>query len=119
MRARSHAAALNGVTLDALMGHVPIRVHAAQPAVKAQHEALLADWSRAMRRLLGLSMNAAALQQLLCHGLAAAILIAHFAARRRRCGKRPAARLLAAEAAGRRPGAGGRWRSNIPPSAMW
>lgn len=79
MRARSHAAALNGVTLDALMGHVPIRVHAAQPAVKAQHEALLADWSRAMRRLLGLSMNAAALQQLLCQGLAGAILIAHVA----------------------------------------
>lgn len=79
MRTRSHAAALNGVTLDALMGHVPIRVHAAQPAVKAQHEALLADWSRAMRRLLGLSTGASALQQLLCQGLAAGILVAHFA----------------------------------------
>ena len=79
LRARSHAASLNGVTLDALMGHVPIRVHAAQPAVKAQHEALLADWSRAMRRLLGLSMNATALQQLLCQGLAGFILVSHFA----------------------------------------
>lgn len=79
MRARSHAAALNGVTLDALMGHVPIRVHAAQPAVKAQHEALLADWSRAMQRLLSMSVSASAIQQVICFGLAAAILIAHFA----------------------------------------
>lgn len=78
MRARSHAAALNGVMLDALAGQVPVRVHAAQPAVRAQHEVLLADWSRATRRLLGLSTAATATQQMLCFGLTAAILLAHF-----------------------------------------
>lgn len=79
MRARSHGAALNGVMLDAMQGHVPIRVHAAEPAVRSLHEALLADWSRAMRRLLRFSAIASAAQQTICYGIAAGIMLMHYA----------------------------------------
>ncbi len=47
LRARSHRGALGRFFLDALVGLVPLRVHGAEPAVRREHEALLAEWFRA------------------------------------------------------------------------
>ncbi len=78
LRMRSHAGALHGFHLDALLGLVPIRAHRAARAVARQHEALLVEWARAGRGLLRFATLSGGLQSLLCTGLSAGLLIAHF-----------------------------------------
>jgi ATP-binding cassette subfamily B protein len=46
-RARSHAGALSRSYLDALIGLVPVRTHAAERPIRLEHEALLVEWARA------------------------------------------------------------------------
>lgn len=77
LRLRGHAAALQGYYLDALLGAVPIRAHAAERAVRREHEALLGDWSRAAwhRARLGLWIDGA--QRLLTTALASVLLWRH------------------------------------------
>ncbi len=81
LRARNHGAALHGVTLDALLGAVPLRAHAGGPVLRRQHEALLVSWVSAGRRLIAAALAADALPSLLCMGLAGGLLIDHFARR--------------------------------------
>ncbi len=47
LRLRTHAGALSRSYLDALIGLVAVRAHAAEPAVRREHESLLVEWTRA------------------------------------------------------------------------
>ena len=78
LRVRNHGGALHVFYLDALLGLVPIRTHRAERAVRRQHEGLLVEWARSMRGLNGVSLSAGAAQALVCVGLAAMALHAHF-----------------------------------------
>jgi ABC-type bacteriocin/lantibiotic exporter with double-glycine peptidase domain len=49
LRVRTHAGSLARFYLDAILGLTPIRTHAAEPAVRREHESLLVDWARAAR----------------------------------------------------------------------
>lgn len=80
MRMRSHASALGGIQLDALLGAVAIRVHRAQPAVRALHEGLLVQWVRAARHFSRLSVSVDAIQQTACLALACLLVALHFSA---------------------------------------
>lgn len=56
-RVRTHLSALAGVYLDGLLGITAIRAHAAERAVRREHETLLGEWSRAARALLTASVG--------------------------------------------------------------
>jgi ABC-type bacteriocin/lantibiotic exporter with double-glycine peptidase domain len=47
LRVRTHSGALSRFSLDALLGLTAIRSHAAERAVRRQHESLLVEWTRA------------------------------------------------------------------------
>jgi ABC-type transport system involved in cytochrome bd biosynthesis fused ATPase/permease subunit len=79
LRVRNHSSALHVFYLDALLGLVPIRSHAAEPAVRRRHEGLLVEWVRASRSQVALSLAAGGVQSLVCVGLGAWLLVAHFA----------------------------------------
>jgi ATP-binding cassette subfamily B protein len=78
LRVRNHASALHVFHLDALLGLVAIRSHAAEPAVRRRHEGLLVGWVRSSRAQFGLALGAGSLQALACVGLAAWLLVQHF-----------------------------------------
>lgn len=78
LRARNHAGALHGCTLDALLGAVPVRTHQAEAALRRQHERLLVQWVQARRAQVRLALGADAVQGLLCMGLTGALLVTHF-----------------------------------------
>jgi ABC-type bacteriocin/lantibiotic exporter with double-glycine peptidase domain len=78
LRVRSHAGALGGFYLDALLGLVPVRAHRAERSVQRQHEGLLVEWARAGRRRITLSICIEGAQSLLCMGLAGGLLFSHF-----------------------------------------
>jgi ATP-binding cassette subfamily B protein len=80
LRVRTHAAALAGFYLDALLGLVPVRAHRAERAVRREHEALLAEWARSLQGWIRGSIAAGGVQGALCVGLAAAFVISHFRA---------------------------------------
>jgi ATP-binding cassette subfamily B protein len=46
LRLRTHIGALSRFYLDALLGLIPIRTHAAERIVRREHEALLVEWAR-------------------------------------------------------------------------
>lgn len=77
LRMRSHAGALHVFYLDALLGIVPIRTHAAERAVRREHEALLCEWARASKTFLRLSLTTKAGQSLVCLALAGVLLWRH------------------------------------------
>ncbi len=78
LRVRSHAGALAGFYLDALLGLVAVRTHGAESAVRGEHEALLAEWARAGRGLARISLLAQAIQAVACLALGAGLLWQHF-----------------------------------------
>ena len=80
LRVRTHGAALAGFYLDALLGLVPVRAHRAARAVRREHEALLVEWTRAMRRWIRGALALDALQGTLGLGLALLFLARHFQA---------------------------------------
>ena len=77
LRVRSHAGALNGFYLDALLGIAPVRTHAAERVVRREHEGLLTQWLHSGRRLVGASLSAEAVQSLICLALAGWTVFAH------------------------------------------
>jgi ATP-binding cassette subfamily B protein len=77
LRMRSHAGALHGFCLDALLGIAPIRTHCAEDSVRREHESLLVEWARSARDLMRLSLLVAAAQSIVCLGLAGWLLFAH------------------------------------------
>jgi ABC-type bacteriocin/lantibiotic exporter with double-glycine peptidase domain len=64
LRVRSHAGALARLTLDALLGLMCVRTHAAETAVRREHESLLVEWARASRSLVRSFAWADAMQSL-------------------------------------------------------
>lgn len=78
LRVRSHAGALHGFSLDALLGAIPIRVHRAQRAVRRRHEGLLVGWARALFSLARTTLIIESLQQGLALGLLSLVLFEHF-----------------------------------------
>lgn len=57
MRARTHAGGLTRFYLDALAGIGAIHAHSGQGAVRGEHEALLTDWVRALRRQIAAAVS--------------------------------------------------------------
>ena len=78
LRVRNHSSALHVSYLDALLGLVPIRSHAAEPAVRRRHEGLLVEWARSSRGQLLLATATTALQALACVGIGAYMIAQHF-----------------------------------------
>ncbi len=74
MRLRTHAGALIRFYLDALLGLLPIRAHAAERAIRREHESLLVEWALANRTLLRTTVVAEAMLALAGLGFAAAIV---------------------------------------------
>jgi ABC-type bacteriocin/lantibiotic exporter with double-glycine peptidase domain len=74
LRFRTHSGALTRFHLDALLGTVPIRAHAAQSSVLMEHEALLAEWRRTGLQLLRLNVWLGGLETALGTALALALL---------------------------------------------
>jgi ATP-binding cassette subfamily B protein len=52
MRVRTHRGALTRMTLDVLLGLMPVRTHGADLAVRREHEGLVVEWGRASRALV-------------------------------------------------------------------
>jgi ATP-binding cassette subfamily B protein len=78
LRVRNHASALHVFYLDALLGLVPIRLHAAEPAVRRRHEGLLVEWARASRAQFGLALASRSFQALVCVAIGAWLVAQHF-----------------------------------------
>jgi ATP-binding cassette subfamily B protein len=81
LRMRNHAGALGRFYLDALLGLVTIRTHAAAPALVREHKDRLAEWVRAARAALRAALSAEALQTLVGFGFGAWLLADFFARR--------------------------------------
>ncbi len=77
LRLRTHSGALCHFYLDALLGLVAIHTHGAQPAVRRQHESLLAEWARAGLNLQRTVISLEALQFLTGFVLAIWLLASH------------------------------------------
>jgi ABC-type bacteriocin/lantibiotic exporter with double-glycine peptidase domain len=79
LRVRSHAGALSRFYLDALLGLVAVRAHAAERAVRREHESLLVEWVRAGLGLQRAVVAVESLQSLAGLGLAAWLLFDYLA----------------------------------------
>jgi len=77
LRLRTHSGALSHFYLDALLGLVAIRTHGAQPAVRREHESLLAEWARAGFNLQRTVISLEAVQFLAGFVLAIWLLVSH------------------------------------------
>jgi ATP-binding cassette subfamily B protein len=77
LRLRTHAGALGRFYLDALLGLVAVRAHAAERAVRREHEGLLVEWARAGLGLQRAVVTIEALTFFTGFGLAAWLLFAH------------------------------------------
>lgn len=78
LRVRTHAAALAGFYLDALLGLVPVRAHRAERAMRREHEALLVEWSRSLQAWIRGVLGVEAWQGALALGLATLFITRHF-----------------------------------------
>lgn len=74
LRLRTHAGALVRFYLDALLGLVPIRAHAAERSIRREHESLLVEWVLANRTLVRTSVTTEAVMGLAGFGIAVFIL---------------------------------------------
>ena len=77
LRVRTHSGALSHFYLDALLGLVAIHAHGAQPAVRREHESLLAEWARAGLNLQRTVISLEALQFLTGFALAIWLVASH------------------------------------------
>ena len=76
LRQRTHTGALTRFYLDAFLGLVPVRAHAAERALAREQEALLVDWAHAGRALLRTAVATSAAQLVAGFGFAAWLLFA-------------------------------------------
>ena len=90
-RVRSHLGGLSRFYLDSLLGLVPLRVHRAENALRAEHQALLASWGRARRGLQRTVVSLEAAQFALGYGLVVLLVFSYL-----RGGGDPASVLLLA-----------------------
>ena len=77
LRVRVHRGALGTHQLDGLLGLTALRAHAAERALRREHEALLGEWVQAGWSTMRAALALEGAQQLLCLGLSAAALAAH------------------------------------------
>ena len=77
LRVRSHVAALGRFYLDAFLGLVAVRTHAAERAVRREHQSLLADWTRAGFGLQRVVVGVEGVQSLIGFALAAWLLLGY------------------------------------------
>jgi ABC-type multidrug transport system, ATPase and permease components len=77
LRVRTHGGALIRFYLDALLGHVAVRTHGAERAVRREHESLLVEWTRAGIGLLRMVVPVEGIQFLVGFGLAAWLVFNH------------------------------------------
>ena len=77
LRMRSHAGALSRFYLDALLGLVAVRVHAAERVIRREHESLLVEWMRAALRLQRIVVTVESVQSLIGFGLVTWLLFAY------------------------------------------
>ncbi len=78
-RARSHLGALSRSYLDALLGLVPVRTHAAERPVREEHEALLVEWARAAYETVRVVVAADLLQTLAAYAITVVIVLGYSA----------------------------------------
>jgi ATP-binding cassette subfamily B protein len=74
LRVRSHVGALGRFYLDAFLGLVAVRTHAAERAVRREHQGLLAEWARASLGLQRVVVGVEGVQILIGFALAAWLL---------------------------------------------
>lgn len=74
LRVRTHAGALSRFYLDALLGLIPIRAHAAEQAIRREHEELLVEWVRANLILLRTAVSVDGVLALMGMGFSAWLL---------------------------------------------
>jgi ABC-type transport system involved in cytochrome bd biosynthesis fused ATPase/permease subunit len=77
LRVRSHVAALGRFSLDALLGLIAVRTHAAERAVRREHQGLLAEWARAGLGLRRVVVGVEGVQTLLGFALAVWVLVGY------------------------------------------
>jgi ATP-binding cassette subfamily B protein len=77
LRVRTHTGALTRFYLDALLGLVPVRAHAAERAVRREHEGLLVEWAHASLQLVRSVVGLEALVALAGFAAAGTLLLAH------------------------------------------
>jgi len=75
LRVRSHVGALGRFYLDALLGLVAVRTHAAERAVRREHQSLLAEWARAGLGLQRVVVGVEGVQSLIGFTLAAWLIL--------------------------------------------
>ncbi len=79
LRLRTHGGALARFYLDALLGLIPVRAHAAERSVRREHDALLSDWARTGRDVESTVAAVAAVQGLVGAAATAALVFGYFA----------------------------------------
>lgn len=77
LRVRGHSAGLTRFYLDAMLGLVAIRAHAAESSVRREHKKLLGEWTHAGLRLQRAVVGVEAIQLCATFGLVAFLLLAH------------------------------------------
>jgi ATP-binding cassette subfamily B protein len=77
LRVRSHVGSLGRFYLDAFLGLVAVRTHAAERAVRREHQSLLAEWARASLGLQRVVVGVEGVQSLLGFALAAWLLLGY------------------------------------------
>ncbi len=80
LRVRTHAAALAGFYLDALLGLVPVKAHRAERALRREQESLLTAWAQSLAGLVRAGLWARAAQGALGLAWAVLFLATHFRA---------------------------------------
>ena len=79
LRLRTHAGALAGVSLDALLGLTAVRTHGAERAMQREYASLLVEWTRAGLHLQRAVVSVEGVQGLLGCGFTAGLLAAYLA----------------------------------------
>lgn len=74
LRARTHSGGLTRFYLDALAGLSAIHAHSAERAVRREHEALMTDWVRALRRQIAAAVSQTTILALAGFALTAVLL---------------------------------------------
>lgn len=78
LRVRNQGAALGGFYLDALIGLMPIHAHNAEASIRREHESLLVEWSKSMRRLIAMTLGIDTVQAFITTALMGWLVIQHF-----------------------------------------
>jgi ATP-binding cassette subfamily B protein len=74
LRARTHSGGLTRFYLDALAGLATIHAHCAERSVRREHESLMTDWVRALRRQIAAAVSQTAILAAAGFALTAALI---------------------------------------------